>query len=61
MLTRRVAHHEKMLLIDYEIAYLGGFDLCFGRWDSHQHPLADVHPAGVSEEVSSFCVVEGTC
>ena len=25
--------------------------MCFGRWDTIQHPLADVHPAGVANEV----------
>ncbi|KAK9729285.1 hypothetical protein K7432_000434 [Basidiobolus ranarum] len=37
------AHHEKMCIIDSEVAYLGGLDLCFGRWDSHAHRLADYH------------------
>ncbi|OBT70612.1 hypothetical protein VF21_10240, partial [Pseudogymnoascus sp. 05NY08] len=45
------AHHEKFIVIDYAIAFVGGLDLCFGRWDSHQHALADVHPAGVAEEI----------
>ncbi|KAF2402034.1 putative phospholipase PldA [Trichodelitschia bisporula] len=45
------AHHEKLLLIDYEVAFFGGLDLCFGRWDQRQHPLSDVHPAGIQHEV----------
>ena len=45
------AHHEKFVVIDYDLAFIGGLDLCFGRWDSHQHQLADIHPAGVSTEV----------
>ena len=45
------AHHEKFIVIDYALAFIGGLDLCFGRWDNHQHPLADVHPAGVRNEV----------
>ncbi|KAK3353896.1 hypothetical protein B0T25DRAFT_222593 [Lasiosphaeria hispida] len=45
------AHHEKFIVIDYEMAFVGGLDLCFGRWDNHQHALADVHPEGVSNEV----------
>ncbi|KAH8651018.1 hypothetical protein BX600DRAFT_418123 [Xylariales sp. PMI_506] len=45
------AHHEKFIVIDYELAFIGGLDLCFGRWDSHQHPLSDVHPEGVETEV----------
>lgn len=45
------AHHEKFIVIDYAMAFIGGLDLCFGRWDSRQHPLSDVHPEGVKEEV----------
>lgn len=45
------AHHEKFIVIDYNTAFIGGLDLCFGRWDNHQHPLADVHPEGVSNEM----------
>jgi phospholipase D1/2 len=45
------AHHEKFIVIDYDLAFIGGLDLCFGRWDCKQHPLADVHPAGVQNEV----------
>jgi phospholipase D1/2 len=45
------AHHEKFIVIDYALAFIGGLDLCFGRWDSRQHPLADVHPAGVQNEI----------
>ncbi|KAI9849748.1 MAG: hypothetical protein M1838_006284 [Thelocarpon superellum] len=45
------AHHEKFIVIDYNVAFIGGLDLCFGRWDNHQHQLADVHPAGVANEL----------
>lgn len=45
------AHHEKFMVIDYAVAFIGGIDLCFGRWDNHQHPLADMHPEGVANEV----------
>lgn len=45
------AHHEKFLVIDYEMAFIGGLDLCFGRWDNHQHQLSDLHPEGIQHEV----------
>ena len=45
------AHHEKFIVIDYELAFIGGLDLCFGRWDNRQHALADVHPSGVQNEI----------
>ncbi|MCJ1309567.1 hypothetical protein MMC25_003227 [Agyrium rufum] len=45
------AHHEKFIVIDYELAFIGGLDLCFGRWDNWQHQLSDVHPEGVQNEI----------
>ncbi|PWW79693.1 phospholipase D/nuclease [Tuber magnatum] len=39
------AHHEKLCLVDGEIAFMGGLDLCFGRWDLNHHPIADAHPS----------------
>ena len=45
------AHHEKFIVIDYELAFIGGLDMCYGRWDARQHSLADVHPSGVQNEV----------
>ncbi|KAF8641650.1 hypothetical protein AX16_009876 [Volvariella volvacea WC 439] len=38
------SHHEKVVVVDNHYAAVGGLDLCFGRWDTHTHPLADVHP-----------------
>ncbi|KAF8500767.1 phospholipase D [Russula emetica] len=35
------AHHEKLCVIDSTIAFMGGLDLCFGRWDTPQHALVD--------------------
>lgn len=28
------SHHEKMVVIDQTYGYLGGLDLCYGRWDT---------------------------
>ncbi|XP_073981398.1 phospholipase D isoform X2 [Rhodnius prolixus] len=36
------AHHEKMVVIDQSIAFVGGIDLCYGRWDDHLHRLTDL-------------------
>ena len=38
------AHHEKLLLVDRRKAFVGGIDLCYGRWDLNYHPIADYHP-----------------
>ncbi|CAN8106450.1 unnamed protein product [Discula destructiva] len=40
------AHHEKVLIVDHYIAFCGGIDLCFGRWDTPQHLLSDDKPTG---------------
>jgi phospholipase D1/2 len=45
------AHHEKFIVIDYAMAFIGGLDLCYGRWDEKQHPLADVHPSGIHNQI----------
>lgn len=31
------AHHEKLVIVDQNIAYFGGTDLCYGRWDNCLH------------------------
>lgn len=38
------AHHEKFTVIDNTIAFMGGIDLCFGRYDTPGHALRDDHP-----------------
>jgi phospholipase D1/2 len=40
------AHHEKICVVDHDVAFVGGIDLCFGRWDCPQHPVADDKPTG---------------
>ncbi|XP_026841191.1 phospholipase D2 isoform X1 [Drosophila persimilis] len=36
------AHHEKIVVIDQTYAFMGGIDLCYGRWDDHHHRLTDL-------------------
>ena len=36
------AHHEKLVVIDQTYAFVGGIDLCYGRWDDHKHRLTDL-------------------
>lgn len=35
------AHHEKLLIIDHKVCFLGGVDLCYGRYDTPDHVLTD--------------------
>lgn len=36
------AHHEKLVAVDQQIAFIGGIDLCYGRWDDPFHRLTDL-------------------
>ena len=33
------SHHEKLVIIDQIIGYVGGLDLCWGRYDTNEHPI----------------------
>ena len=33
------SHHEKLVIIDQMIGYVGGLDLCWGRYDFKEHPI----------------------
>ena len=35
------SNHEKLVIIDEVIAYIGGLDLCWGRYDNNQHPISE--------------------
>ena len=35
------SHHEKMVIIDQKCAFMGGLDLCYGRWDNPKHKLCN--------------------
>lgn len=36
-------HHEKIVCVDRRVAFIGGLDICWGRWDAGPHPVADPH------------------
>ncbi|KAG7238013.1 hypothetical protein INR49_031367 [Caranx melampygus] len=36
------AHHEKIVVIDQSVAFVGGIDLAYGRWDDREHRMTDV-------------------
>eukprot|EP01102_Stenamoeba_stenopodia_P004549 TRINITY_DN1484_c0_g1_i4.p1 TRINITY_DN1484_c0_g1~~TRINITY_DN1484_c0_g1_i4.p1 ORF type:complete len:1275 (-),score=210.16 TRINITY_DN1484_c0_g1_i4:125-3949(-) len=35
------SHHQKIVVIDDEVAYVGGIDLCFGRYEDGRYLLCD--------------------
>lgn len=51
------AHHEKMVAIDQTVAFVGGIDLAFGRWDDSQYRLTDLGSADRSLMVNSITLL----
>ena len=42
------SHHEKLVVIDNIIGYVGGLDLCWGRFDFRSHPIYEApNPEGI--------------
>ncbi len=35
------SHHEKQVIIDQCVMFMGGLDLCFGRYETTNYPLKD--------------------
>lgn len=35
------SHHEKIVIVDHQICFIGGLDLCFGRYDFPDHKVGD--------------------
>uniref|UniRef100_A0A671XXF2 Phospholipase n=1 Tax=Sparus aurata TaxID=8175 RepID=A0A671XXF2_SPAAU len=48
------AHHEKIVVIDQSVAFVGGIDLAYGRWDDREHRLTDVGSVTRSGSVQSL-------
>lgn len=48
------AHHEKMVAIDQTVAFVGGIDLAFGRWDDSQYRLTDLGSAEKATDVTNL-------
>ncbi|KAK7246359.1 hypothetical protein RIF29_41226 [Crotalaria pallida] len=38
------SHHEKLVIVDNHVSFIGGLDLCFGRFDTSEHKVADSPP-----------------
>ena len=44
------SHHEKLVIIDQMIGYVGGLDLCWGRYDTNDHPIYEPPAPGDNPE-----------
>uniref|UniRef100_A0A8C5NF27 Phospholipase n=1 Tax=Gouania willdenowi TaxID=441366 RepID=A0A8C5NF27_GOUWI len=51
------AHHEKIVVIDQSVAFVGGIDLAYGRWDDREHRLTDVGSVTRSVALDRFTFV----
>uniref|UniRef100_A0A673ME47 Phospholipase n=1 Tax=Sinocyclocheilus rhinocerous TaxID=307959 RepID=A0A673ME47_9TELE len=51
------AHHEKIVVIDQSVAFVGGIDLAYGRWDDSEHRLTDVGSVtrSVAQAMDTLC------
>ncbi|XP_075905242.1 phospholipase D1 [Nelusetta ayraudi] len=54
------AHHEKIIVVDQSVAFVGGIDLAYGRWDDLEHRLTDVGSVTLShlEQAKDAAAVE---
>ncbi|CAF1252263.1 unnamed protein product, partial [Didymodactylos carnosus] len=43
------SHHEKCVIIDQKLAFIGGIDLCYGRWDDDEMKLVDLGNENILE------------
>lgn len=37
------SHHQKLVVVDRSVAFLGGMDVCNSRWDDRDHPAHSPH------------------
>ena len=58
-------HHDKMCIVDQKYAFLGGVDLCYGRYDNWRHSLTDHHDPAQSlwpgDDFYNPCAAESVC
>lgn len=47
------AHHEKIVVVDQTYAFVGGLDLCYGRWDDYKHRLTDLGSISTSASIAN--------
>eukprot|EP00026_Physarum_polycephalum_P002478 Phypoly_transcript_02485.p1 GENE.Phypoly_transcript_02485~~Phypoly_transcript_02485.p1 ORF type:complete len:671 (+),score=86.19 Phypoly_transcript_02485:289-2013(+) len=40
--TAIYSHHQKFVIVDKKIAFIGGLDLTTSRWDTQKHPIVDI-------------------
>ena len=48
------SHHEKIVVIDQTLAFVGGIDLAYGCWDNTAHFLTDQEQAPTPPAAVSY-------
>ena len=48
------AHHDKLVVVDQQVAFIGGLDLCFGRYDDSHHRLVDDSKVSKGDSMNSI-------
>eukprot|EP00127_Corallochytrium_limacisporum_P004598 Clim_evm12s169 gene=Clim_evmTU12s169 len=43
-------HHSKFVVVDSGLAFVGGIDLCYGRWDNAEHRVTDEIVPGIDNQ-----------
>ncbi|KAI7792627.1 phospholipase D1 [Triplophysa rosa] len=54
------AHHEKIIVVDQSVAFVGGIELAYGRWDDQEHRLTDIGSVTRTLPVSAEKMSEGS-
>lgn len=49
------SHHEKLVVVDNKVAFVGGIDLAYGRWDNYNHKYCV--PSILTIDISKFIVI----
>ncbi|AUX45353.1 phospholipase [Sorangium cellulosum] len=52
--VERASHHQKFVVVDGELSFLGGLDLCDHRWDDRSHTNKNPHRVSRGEPHKPF-------
>lgn len=48
------------MIVDQLYAFIGGIDLCYGRWDDHKHKLTDLGSVSTHQRTTGMMQVKIT-
>lgn len=50
------SHHQKLVVVDHQTAFLGGLDVCLGRFDRNSHRLFDLDQSFPGQDYCNPCL-----